>query len=68
MAVLLLPGSWPGLRIGPKTAAKKYDAYLGPVPTNVTTLLGGQKKIRLIFHAIFWLLYRFDLGKKSLGA
>ena len=44
MAVLLLSGSWPELRIGAKTAAKKYDAYLGPVPSGVTTFWGAAKK------------------------
>ena len=43
MAVLLLSGSWPGLRIGPKTAAKKSNDYLGPVPSGVTTFWGGSK-------------------------
>ena len=44
MAVLLLSGSWPGLRIGPKTAAKKSNAYLGPVPGGVTTFWGHRAK------------------------
>ena len=43
MAVLLLSGSWPELRIGPKTAAKKSYAYLGPVPSGVTTFWGAAK-------------------------
>ena len=43
MAVLVLSGSWPELRIGAKTAAKKYDAYLGPVPSGVTTFWGAAK-------------------------
>ena len=69
MAVLVLSGSWPELQIGSKTAAKKSYAYLGPVPSGVTTFWGAaNKKIRLFFDDIFWLLYRFDLGKKSLGA
>ena len=43
MAVLLLSRSWPGLRVGPKTAAKKSNAYLGPVPGGVTTCWGAAK-------------------------
>ena len=44
MAVLLLSGSWPELRIGAKTAAKKSNAYLGPVPGGVTTFWVAAKK------------------------
>ena len=69
MAVLVVSGSWPELRIGAKTAAKKSDAYLGPVPSGVTTFWGAaKKKIRLFFVDILGLLYGLDLGKKSLGA
>ena len=69
MAVLLLSGSWPELRIGAKTAAKKSNAYLGPVPGGVTTFWVAAK----IYDDPCpgdpaWLLYKFDLGKKSLGA
>ena len=49
MAVLLLSGSWPGLRIGPKTAAKKSYAYLGPAPSGGTTILGAAKKNEAYF-------------------
>ena len=69
MAVLLLSGSWPGLQNGQKTAAKKSNDYLGSVPGGVTTLLGAAEVfLRLFFDDIFGLLYKFDLGKKSLGA
>ena len=69
MAVLVVSGSWPGLRIGPKTAAKKSNDYLGPVPGGVTTFWGAAKNlVRLFFVDILGLLYGLDLGKKSLGA
>ena len=54
MAVLLVSGSWPGLRIGPKTAAKKYDAYLGPVPGDTTPILGAAKIKYESFLLPFW--------------
>ena len=69
MAMLLLLGSLPGLRIGSETAAKGHDAYLGPVPGDTTPILcAAEVFLRLFFDDIFGLLYRFDLGKKSLGA
>ena len=54
MAVLLLSGSWPGLRIGAKTAAKKSYAYLGPVPSGVTTFWGAAKKNDAYFLMTFF--------------
>ena len=55
MAVLLLSGSWPGLRIGPKTVAKKsHDAYLGPVPGDTTPILGAPKKNHAYFLMTFF--------------